>query len=106
MTHKHHKFKKIDIGRDKPWPVYKCVLPGCRRKVPIAQMEGELALCWQCGNGFPMDAATMQMRPRCRSCKVKHPYHKSKAPSLENVDVSSPIDALLAAVLPKQKEQP
>ena len=98
-----HKYKKIDIGRVKSYPVYACELTGCTHYVPIDMAVGKTTKCCVCDKSYEIKQSDIQyVRIACDECKgkrVKNPKMRdnilrNKAIREEAVDM---MDVLLRA---------
>jgi|GEM_PF-3609558 len=87
MTEHIHRYKKVDLSRDKdkPYPVYKCVKPVCSHYMPMDLAEGKLCECNKCGEPMVISKITLRgnggkpmTRPHCLQC--------IKRKKVENVD--------------------
>jgi len=70
-----HKYKKIDLGTDKEYLVYKCMHPACSHYIPIALAEGKLCECNRCGEPMIITKVTLNgsnggpmAKPHCNDC--------------------------------------
>jgi len=72
MAHEIHKYKRVDIGRDKdnPYYVYRCLLPNCNHYIPEKLILGRTSICWSCLNEFVI-TVPKKLKPICVSCKNK-----------------------------------
>lgn len=78
MAKQHvHKYRRIDIGRDKPYWVMQCSLPGCNSYTHMRtidscpQLVDKMSLCNKCGDRFILTRKSLQMaKPKCDSCIV------------------------------------
>jgi len=75
MSQHVHKYKRVDIGRDKPYYVMQCCLPGCthytpmRTKLSCPALVGKISVCNKCNDRFEMDRRSLrQAKPTCSSC--------------------------------------
>jgi hypothetical protein len=75
MTQHIHKYRRIDIGRDKPYFVMQCGLDGCKHYTPMKtklscpSLKGKISICNKCGDRFQLDRrALRQAMPTCFSC--------------------------------------
>lgn len=77
-----HRYKKIDLSRDKnkPYLVYQCIKPNCSHYLPIAQSLNKVCECNVCFNPMIISQVTLtrsgggpMAKPRCDECiKRKH----------------------------------
>lgn len=74
MKHKIHKYKRINISsREKPYYVYKCMLPNCSHYMPPHLVIGKYSLCWKCDESFIMLRSSAKLaKPYCGSCGGKN----------------------------------
>ena len=70
MEHTTHKYKRVDIGRDKAYYVYRCLLPNCNHYIPEKLILGRTSICWSCGNEFVI-TVPKKLKPICVPCKDK-----------------------------------
>ena len=78
-----HKYKRIEfvktliekdsegkrvIKRTKKY-AYKCMIPGCSTFKDVALMEGEISICWKCGEQLVINKVHLQRNG------VVHPLH-------------------------------
>jgi hypothetical protein len=75
MAQHVHKYRRTNIGRDKEYWVMRCTLPGCTSYTPMRSkwscpmLEGKLALCNTCNEGFILDRrALLLAKPICDDC--------------------------------------
>ncbi len=76
MTKQHvHKYRRVDLGRDKNYWVMQCSLPGCnsytpmRSKLSCPTLLGKVAICNSCGDRFLLDRRSLRLaKPTCSSC--------------------------------------
>lgn len=100
-----HQYYRIDKARRSPDPyiVYECRLADCTHYLPIASIIGKRCVCWDCKSPFFMDRQSLQIKPRCRTCRTERPYHKSKVKEFKDDlnpqgNVSDLLDRLLKGV--------
>lgn len=79
MSQHIHKFRRIDMGKDRPYYVMQCSLPGCTTYVPMKSMlscpplKGKVAICNKCGDRFILDRRSLrQSKPTCSACVRPH----------------------------------
>jgi hypothetical protein len=77
MAQHVHKYRRVDIGREKPYFVMQCGLDGCQHYVPMRTklscpvLKGKISICNKCGDRFQLDRrALRQAQPTCISCVV------------------------------------
>jgi hypothetical protein len=82
MAQHIHKYRRVDIGRDKEYWVMQCQLAGCTHYTPMASklsvpiLVGKVAVCHGCGDRFQLDRrALRQARPSCKAC-IQSPKKK------------------------------
>ena len=70
-----HKYQKKDIGSNKKYEVYKCMIPGCSHYISLKQAEGKLAICHSCNDAFVITRSTLTgssgkplAKPKCPDC--------------------------------------
>ena len=75
----------MNIGRDKPYWVMQCSLPGCnsytpmRTKLSCPSLVGKISICNSCGDRFAMDRRSLKLaKPTCNDC-VTSPKEKELA---------------------------
>jgi hypothetical protein len=82
-----HKYRRVDIGRDTPYFVMQCKLPGCnhytamKTKLSCPQLLGKVSICNSCGNRFTLDRRALRLaKPICIHCvKPKNENESEKA---------------------------
>lgn len=109
QLHNTHKYEKVDLGREKPYLVYKCILPECTHYVPVHLAEGKASMCWRCGERHIVSKKTLLLkRPHCDDCTMTKREAEKIAP-IETVTAlldklglqSEPVQALLEKLEPK-----
>lgn len=70
-----HRYHRVDIGRDKPVWVMKCIKDGCtsytfmRTKLSAPILRGQIAECNRCFEPFILDKRAIRMaEPCCKDC--------------------------------------
>lgn len=72
-----HKYHRVDIGRGKPYKVYRCALPNCPHYMPNENLvEGKSSICWDCGVDFVLIKSLMVLKPTCHECSKKRLKNK------------------------------
>jgi hypothetical protein len=67
-----HRYKKIDIGRAKTYPVYACELSGCTSYIPVDMAVGKTTRCCVCDKPYEIKQTDLQyVRIACDVCKGK-----------------------------------
>lgn len=81
-----HKFRRVDIGKDKPYWVMKCALVGCNHYTPMKsklscpRLKDEAAICNKCEEPFQLNRRALRMaQPTCDSCVVTKETKLTKA---------------------------
>jgi hypothetical protein len=88
MKEKHiHKYRRIKIGKNKDYVVYKCFLD-CPHYITPELVIGRMSICWYCGNEFEMTKASLKLKPTC-GC------YKQGTPRIEEIDEEDESDLLL-----------
>lgn len=71
-----HKFRRVDIGREKSYYVMQCSLPGCNHYTPMnsklscPSLIGKVALCNECGDAFTLTRLALRLaKPTCGCVK-------------------------------------
>lgn len=67
--HDTHKYKRTNIGVNKDYIVYKCVL-NCNHYLTPPNVIGKLTLCWRCMKEFELKKSNLKVKPTCPECKV------------------------------------
>ena len=76
MPRQHiHKYRRINIGRDKEYWVMQCQASGCSHYYPMKSkrscpgLVGKTAICNSCSGFFELDKRSIDMaKPTCFSC--------------------------------------
>lgn len=65
-----HKFIKKDIGRENPYIVFQCTLPGCMTYYRDKLILGKSTLCWSCDRETTVKIRNKKIskKPICDSC--------------------------------------
>lgn len=70
-----HKYRKVNLGSDKDYFVYKCMRPACSHYIPVKQAEGKLCECNRCGEPMIITKVVLNgssgkpmARPHCADC--------------------------------------
>ena len=67
-----HKYRKINIGKEKKYEVFRCEIPNCTHYLPVKMAEGKVCLCNRCGNVMSLDKEAIQLaRPHCKDCIIR-----------------------------------
>jgi len=73
-----HRYKKVDIGSEKEYLVYRCMKPACSHYIPIHLSEGKMCECNRCFEPMIITKATLSAsgkkpmtRPHCGNCIKK-----------------------------------
>lgn len=95
-----HKYKREDIGVNKPYLVFRCVLD-CTHYLQAKWIKGKKSICWRCGNEFTIEHIHSRMaKPHCSDC-IKRKPTTDGLPALTDeqirdlVDTSDDLDMLL-----------
>ena len=80
MNHEIHKYRRTDIGRDKPYIVYQCAL-NCSHYLIPTLVIGKLCLCWRCLKPFELKRSNLKVKPTCKDCKLVRESQKEKSES-------------------------
>lgn len=89
-THETHKYKRMDIGVNKPYIVYKCVL-NCPHYLIPALVIGRMTVCWRQSHGcmkeFELKKSNLKVKPTCPKCKIvrETPAEKTQSDSIMKV---------------------
>ena len=43
-----HYYRRVRMGKDKKYVVFRCILPNCSHYVPKELAIGRQAVCWKC----------------------------------------------------------
>ena len=72
-----HKYKKIKLGKDRSYLVYKCIKPGCSHYIPLVQALNAICECSKCGNLMVIGKAQLygsggraMTNPHCVDCII------------------------------------
>jgi hypothetical protein len=76
MAQKHiHKYRRVNIGRNRDYLVMQCSLPNCNHYVPMANKEsiptliGKIAICNKCNDPFELTRESLRKaKPVCAFC--------------------------------------
>ena len=61
-----HKYRRVKMGREKDYIVYRCDLPSCPHYVPKYLAVGRESICWKCGKTFILNGKNLtQAKPTC-----------------------------------------
>lgn len=61
-----HFYRRVKMGKNKDYIVYKCIKPGCPHYVPRELAVGRPSLCWSCNKEFIMTSKNLQQaKPTC-----------------------------------------
>ncbi len=60
-----HKYRRVRLGKNKRYTVYRCVRPNCTHFIEEKLVLGRSTICWKCGAEFIMTEKTMKMKPNC-----------------------------------------
>ena len=75
MKKKHdgpHKYQLVDIGRNKKYLVYRCMLPNCTHYLPHRNLIiGKESLCSNCSRQFIIGKDETLVKPVCHICRAK-----------------------------------
>lgn len=73
MTKPHiHQYKRLDIGKDKEYIVFKCALPNCAHYLAPYLVVGRESLCPRCEESFIIENKHLQLaQPHCDNCTIK-----------------------------------
>lgn len=82
-----HKYKRVDIGKDSPHWVMKCIEDNCshyvhmKSKLSCPMLRGNIAKCNRCGERFELNRRALRMEfPCCENCvKRKNKTELEKA---------------------------
>jgi hypothetical protein len=76
-----HKYKRVDIGRDKPYIVYQCQL-NCSHYLTPVLIIGKQCVCWRqgpnCLKEFELKKSNLKVKPTCANCKKIQETAKEK----------------------------
>lgn len=66
LTKHVHKYRRVDIGRKKPYIVMKCALPECTHYVQEALALDRESRCWYCDKVFSLNTRVIALaKPHC-----------------------------------------
>lgn len=75
MSQHVHKYRRVNIGREKEYFVMQCQLPSCphytpmKTKLSCPPLVGKISICNRCGDRFVLDRRSLrQAKPICASC--------------------------------------
>lgn len=64
-----HQYKRVNLGRDRPYLVYKCVKPGCSTYLRPELLEGKFAECPRCDSTFIVERHMLELVTlHCDNC--------------------------------------
>jgi len=70
MSKHLHQYKKVDIGKDIPYIVYRCM--SCPHYLLPYLLEGREAKCPRCGEAFTIKKDHLTLaNPHCDNCTVR-----------------------------------
>lgn len=97
-----HKYRRVKIGKNKDYTVYRCMLGGCSRYMEPALIVGEASICWYCGDKFIIWKPSnnpVPVKPHCHNCTGKgiknKPRDKSKVQVISEVNPVDVFDELI-----------
>jgi hypothetical protein len=65
-----HKYLRVLLSERTGEKVFRCQLPGCRHHLPRGLAVGQLSVCWNCLNKFPLTMENTKLtRPICDLCR-------------------------------------
>lgn len=67
-----HKYRRIILGRDHDWPIYRCFIPRCTHQLPATAMIGQAFICGVCEEEDAVnDTSDLLVRTplKCRRCR-------------------------------------
>lgn len=70
-TNHIHKYKKVNLSRDKddPFFVFKCIIPTCTHYISVKLAEGKLCICNRCGEPMILNKVSVTLtKPHCNNC--------------------------------------
>lgn len=82
MKH-YHKYRKVDIGNDKTYYVYRCMLPDCKHYISEKLIVSRTSLCWLCDLPFVVTKGKIH-KPICELCHNKK-FGKTEDQKVEEI---------------------
>lgn len=64
-----HRYKKVNLGNDEDYFVYRCMKPACSHYLAVKLVENKLCECNRCHEAMVMTKEAMQLtKPHCADC--------------------------------------
>lgn len=61
-----HQYRRVRLGKEKDYIVYRCIKPGCPHYIPKEMLPGKTSVCWKCGKEFIVQTSNLQQaKPTC-----------------------------------------
>ena len=87
-----HQYHRVDIGKNKSYPVYACADPYCLHYIHSErQIVGKASICWGCRQEFIIQRDSrgkLAKKPKCQDCIRK----KAKESGLTEPEVRSLLE--------------
>lgn len=100
MAKHTHKYKRMKIGKNKDYPVFRCFVPGCTHYISEEHVVNRYSICWLCDQSFVVTPDLIRMKPICKSCKAgRKEGHKAKP--IENFS----LEDMLANIVAEEDEE-
>lgn len=101
MARHIHKYKRVKIGKNKDYEVYRCMVPGCSHYVQAELVENRETICWLCDKPFILAVHLLRMKPICEPCRDMRKSGQ-KAQPIEDFS----LEDMLANMAAKSEEEP
>lgn len=80
-----HKMKRTDIGKKRPYIVYKCTDPFCTWYQIPELAVGKATICWACGREMVLTSDRLIARPTCCTRKVDQIVNDPEIEEIQNM---------------------
>lgn len=94
----NHVYKRVNLGKDKEYIVYKCIKPGCSHFVREELILDRVAECPECEGIFTIKKPNLSRKVLiiCLPCRKKH--GKKVIPNIDKDRLNTVTDSLLSRV--------